>query len=118
MTHVPEIEFADHVEEWFRARYGAENVKREHYQPGPHWFCDLRVNTGYATLYIEIENDTGSVRTGISQALGYAAEDRVAGIPMVVTPSGHINDEKAKRLRQSSTVVVREFDADAGEFVY
>lgn len=118
VTHEPEFDFVDYVEEWFRHRYGAENVEREHYQPMPNWYCDLRVDTGYATLYIEVENDSGSIRSGIAQALGYAAEDQTAGVPMVVTPRGHINNEKIERLRQSSTVVVREFDAEDGEFVY
>jgi len=101
---------------WFEERVGPENVQRQVYQPGPRWFVDIVVEVGYATLYVEVENDADSVRPGIAQALGYAAGDTAAGVPVVVTPKGQLHDAKVQRLRHSSTVLVREFDLEAGTF--
>lgn len=117
MTHEPETDFAESVAYWFETVYGTENVQREVYQPEPRWFVDIVVDVGFATLFIEVENDAKSVRPGIAQALGYAAADQVAGVPVVVTPAGHLTDAKIERLRRSTTVPVREFDAERLEFV-
>lgn len=117
MPHAPESEFIDAVADWFSDQYGAANVSRQVYQPGPRWYCDLVVHTGYATLYIETESRAGEIRNGLAQALGYCAADLENGIPIVITPAGHIDSERVLRLQQSTTAVIREFDADAGEFV-
>lgn len=116
-THRPEKPFEDDVAHWFACRYGEENVDTQVWQPEPRWYCDIVVTTGFATLYIECESRASEVRHGIAQALGYAADDPVAGIPMVITPKGHLNEKKVSRLRQSTTVAIREFDAEAGTFV-
>lgn len=117
MTHIPERTFEDSVEAWFVERYGRENVERQYYQRGVRWFVDLLVRLPYGTLYIELESRASEVRNGVSQALGYAAEDPEKGIPMVVVPAGHLDEERTNRLRQSSTVVIREFDEERRTFV-
>lgn len=116
-AHTPEAPFEDQVATWFRARYGEENVTQQHYQSEPRWFVDIRVDVGYATLYIETESRSYEVRSGVAQSLGYSAEDLVAGVPMVIAPKGHIQEEKINRLRQSTTVAIREFDEEKGVFV-
>lgn len=116
MTHEYEVTFADAVEEWFRQKYGRDAVETGVYQPEPYWFVDIVVDTGYATLFIEVENDAGSVRNGIAQALGYAAADPVKGVPMVVTPVGHVDSADVRRLRRETHVLVREFDMDSNDW--
>lgn len=117
MTHSDEKPFEIALADWFAERYGEGSVKTQVYQPEPRWYCDIIVDTGYATLFVECESRAGEVRHGIAQALGYAAADRRKGVPMVVTPAGHLTDAKVQRLQQSTTVVVREFDAELMEFV-
>lgn len=117
-THIPEATFEEHVEQWFRLRYGEENVETQHYQSDPRWFVDVRVNTLYAVLYIELESRASEIRPGIGQALGYAAADPVAGVPMVITPAGHVYDRKIERLRQRSPALIREFDEERGVFLH
>lgn len=117
MTHKTESNVQPAVARYFIDEYGGENVELQQYQPGPRWYCDIVVQLDWATLFIEVENDADSVRSGIAQALGYAAADPVGGIPMVVTPAGHLNSERIDRLRRSSAAIVREFDTDREEFV-
>lgn len=117
MTHSDEKPIEDVLAEWFAERYGAENVHQQQYQAEPRWFCDIVVETEYATLFIEVESRASEVRSGIAQALGYCADDPVRGVPMVITPKGHISGPRIERLRKSSTVVVREFDEQERRFV-
>lgn len=116
-THSPEAPFEDDLAQWFSLRYGEENVEQQQYQSEPRWYCDITVQTGYATLYIETESRSSEVRSGLAQCLGYAADDLVAGIPMVVTPKGHLSEKKVNRLRKSVHAPIREFDEEAGVFV-
>lgn len=117
MTHRSERSFEDIVESWFIDEYGVENVYRQVYQPGPRWFVDLVVYLPFATLFIEIESRATEIRPGVSQCLGYAAADPRRGIPMVITPPGHLRDRKVNRLSKSSTVVIVEFDEEEERFV-
>lgn len=116
MTHVFEHEIEPRVAEWFEQEYGETCVETQVYQPETQWYCDIVVDVGFGRLYIEVENDSGSVRSGIAQALGYAAQDSVAGIPMVVTPVGHLDRTRVDRLRQNTGCLVREFDEEALAF--
>ena len=116
-THEPEAPFEENLANWFTAQYCGEIVETQVYQSDPRWFCDIVVRLPSHTLYIECESRASEVRPGIAQALGYATDDLIAGIPMVVTPSEHIWPEKVERLRQSIHFPVRQFDAEAGEFV-
>lgn len=117
MTHEPERDFQPAVADWFRDRYGTDAVETGAHIDDPDWYCDIVVDVGFAVLYIEVENDADAVRPGLAQALGYAADDEVAGVPMVVTPVDHIDDTRADYLRRSSHALIREFDVDAGVFV-
>jgi len=117
MTHEIEVTFRDAVAEWFRSVYGAENVDEETYLAEPRWYCDIVVDTGWARLVIEIENDADSVRAGTAQAASYAATDSVAGVPVVIVPAGHLDPARTAAIRHGTVPLVREFDADAGEFV-
>lgn len=117
MTHSREAPFEDILAEWFRERYPDTNVTQQVYQPGPRFYVDIVVEFPFGTLYIETESDANEVRSGVAQALGYCADDLVMGIPVVVTPKGHLDDAKVRRLRQSTTVLIREFDEEAKEFV-
>lgn len=116
MTHSPEKPFEDAVVDWFREQYGDENVEQQRWQPDPRWYCDVVVETPYAILFIEIESRASEIRPGIAQALGYCAEEPAIGVPMVVTPVGHLDEPRVARLATSSTVVVREFDPEGGEY--
>lgn len=118
-THRPEKPFEDEVAHWFACRYGSENVDTQDWQPEPEWYCDIVVEVGYATLYIECESRASEVRPGFSQAAGYSAQSPVKGVPMVIAPKGHFpSEERMQRLRASApSVVAREFDAEAGTFV-
>lgn len=116
MTHVSEATFHSTVRKWFENQYGADAVKSEVYQIAPRWYCDLVVTLPSHSLYIELENDKGSIRPGLAQALGYAGADP-HGVPMVITPPGHLDRARVDRLQSKSSVLIREFDAAAGEFV-
>lgn len=113
--HESEAEFDDHVIEWFRTEYGEGAVETQHWQPGPDWRPDLIVDCAWCRLFVEIENDADSVRPGLAQAMGYAGADTVAGVPMVVTPAGHLDPTRADRLRTHG-VLIREFDAETGSW--
>lgn len=117
MPHLPEREFSERVADWFRDQYGADAVATQVYQPAPRWYCDIVVHTGYATLYIETESRASEIRSGLGQALGYCADDLETGIPVIVTPAGHLEPEKVAPLRRSGTALIREFDLETGEFV-
>lgn len=117
MTHEPESGIEPLVADWFRERHGERRVETQAYQPGPRWYCDIVVQLDWATLFVEIENDADSVRDGVAQAIGYAGSDRIGGVPMVVTPVGHLDDARADRLRRNSSVLIREFDGEEGRFV-
>ena len=116
MTHLSEATFHNRVRQWFENQYGERAVKSEVYQPGPRWYVDLVVTLPSHTLYIEIENDAASVRDGVGQCIGYAGADP-HGVPVLITPPGHLNTTRAGRLQSGSPVIIREFDAEAGEFV-
>lgn len=116
--HRPEAPFEDNLANWFRAAYGAENVEQQYYQPGVRWFADLRVELPFADLYVETESRSSEVRAGISQALGYAADNLQSGVPVVIAPAGHLpNAERMKRLRMKHSVLVRAFNEERGVFV-
>lgn len=117
MTHIDEIDFEMAVAEWFRATYGDDAVEQQVYQDGPYWFADIVVDLDFATLYVEVENDADSVREGVGQAIGYAAVLPNEGIPMVVTPEHHLDDDEVARLSKGSSVVIREYSVDDGGFV-
>lgn len=117
MTHTSEAPFEDIVAEWFREHYPSATVSQQVYQPAPRFFVDIVVEFPFGTLYIETESASSEVRSGAAQALAYCADDLVMGIPAVITPAGHLDDAKIRRLRQSTTVLVREFDEQAREFV-
>lgn len=119
MTHFPESEFGEAVTEWFEDQYGDEHVTtaRDTFQPQPYWYPDIVVEADWCVLYIEVENDADSVRPGLAQAEGYAGADLVAGVPLVITPAGHLNPTRAERLRRGGRALIREFDADEGAFV-
>lgn len=118
-SHQPEAPFEDQVADWFRAKYGEEHVQQQRYQQGPRWFCDIFVDTGHVKLFIETESRAGEVRSGLAQALGYAAEDPAFGVPMVVAPVDHLpaDSERLSRLRQSTVVPILSFDPEQGIFV-
>lgn len=116
MTHLTEAEFEDILYEWFVGEVGEEQVMQQVYQPGPYWFVDLIVKRPEVTWYIEVENDRGSIRDGVGQALGYAAGHE-GGEPMVIVPAGHLEQSEIERLRQTQAVLIREFDVDEEEFV-
>lgn len=116
MTHLSEDEFTGVVHRWWIERVGEANVHREVYQPDPYWFVDLVVERPEVTWYIEVENDAGSIRHGVGQALGYAA-DHPAGEPMVIVPADHTHRPDVDRLRESQAVLIREFDAEERAFV-
>jgi len=61
--------------------------------------------------------DAGSARPGVAQAVGYAGTDPARGIPMVVTPAGHVDRHRLVALREGSPALIREFDTEAGQFV-
>lgn len=117
--HRPEAPFEDQVADWFRAKYGDQHVEQQRYQRGPRWFCDVYVDTGHVRLFIETESRASEVRSGLAQALGYAAEDPAFGVPMVVAPVGHLpsDSERLNRLRQSTTVPILTFDPENGVFL-
>lgn len=117
MTHITETTFGHAVVHWFEDTFGPDAVQTQVYQPEPYWFVDLVVDVGFARLFVELENDARSVRSGVAQALGYAGADIRFGVPMVVTPKGHLDGEKIRRLRQSSTVLIREFDEQTNTWV-
>lgn len=117
MTHIYESEFGKSVVEWFESYYGEDAVETQVYQSEPRWFCDIVVDVTFGTLYIEVESRASEVRPGVSQTLGYAADDIERGVPMVVTPKGHVDEERLRRLRMNSTVLIREFDEDSEEWV-
>lgn len=112
MTHESEAEFADAVAEWFETAYGRQNVEREVWLPRVRWYCDIVVAADPATLFVEVENDADSIRSGIAQALGYAATEPITGVPVLVTPKGHLDTERVRRLREATPVIVREFDGE------
>lgn len=116
MTHISEDEFTDILEEWWVEEVGSENVRRQVYQSGPYWFVDLIVERPEVTWYIEVENNRGSIRDGVGQAIGYAT-DHPNSEPMVIVPAGHTDVEKVEAMKQSQTVLIREFDADEQRFV-
>ena len=116
MTHVSEATFHSTVRRWFEHQYGEGAVKSEVYQSAVRWYCDLVVTLPSHSLYIEIENDRGSIRDGVGQCIGYSGADP-HGVPMLITPPGHLNTTRAERLQAGSSVIIREFDAEAGEFV-
>lgn len=119
-TELPEPDFQDALLEWFQDHYGEENAVQEYYQPGPRWYCDIRVETPYATLFVECKTasagDSG-IRAGIAQALGYASYNEEHGVPMVVVPPDTLSDRRIARLQKATTVVVREFDHEEGAFL-
>lgn len=115
--HRPEDEIEPAVAQWFRDRHGDDAVERQVWLEEPRWYCDVVVDLEAVTLYVEIENDAASVRDGVAQALGYAATDD-AGVAMVVTPADHVEETRVELLRRTTAAVIREFDADAGEFVH
>lgn len=117
MTHKYETEFEKDVVEWFEHYYGEDRVESQVYQSEPRWYCDVVVDVDFATLYIELESRASEVRPGISQALGYAADDLEEGVPMVVTPKGHVDKERLRRLRMNTTALIREFDGESSEWV-
>lgn len=116
MTHEPESDFEHRVADWFRDAYGPRAVDTQVWLPGPRWYCDIVVDAGWCALYIEVENDEDSVRPGSAQAMGYAATDPVRGVPVVVTPKGHLDSERARLIRTSG-VLLREFDGAEGGWV-
>lgn len=116
MTHEAERAIGDEVVEWFEDQYGEDNVHREYYIADTGCFCDILVETGWCSLYVELENDKESIREGMGQAMEYAGNDKVTGVPMVITPEGHVNEERIRHLRNNG-VLVREFDGDMMEFV-
>jgi len=116
VTHEPETAIEDAVLAWFVGHFGVENVDQQVYLSEPRWYCDIVVEVGFGRLYIEVENDADSVRPGIAQALGYAGTDR-AGVPMVITPKDHLDPVRLEILQRQTTVLVREFDIEAMEFV-
>lgn len=114
MTHLSEAEFRDAIVAWYRTK--DKRAESEVYQAGPYWYVDIVVTEGDLTRYIEVENDADAIRHGVAQALGYAAHDP-NGVPMVVTPPGHLEKPDVQRLRQGSQAIIRAFDAEAGEWV-
>lgn len=117
MTHAAESSFGAYVTAWFVERYGPGAVDEQpHLEPTGN-IPDLVVDADWAVLYVEIENDASSIRTGVGQAQEYAGHDPVAGVPLVVVPAGHGDEAELQRLRRRSVATVREFDADAREFV-
>lgn len=117
MTHKSEADFADALAEWFEHVYGRSNVEREVYLSDVRWYVDLVVHADPVTFYVEVENDAESLRRGMAQALAYAAADPVTGVPVLITPKGHLDSERVRRLRESAPVVIREFDTESGGFV-
>lgn len=115
--HKPETDIEPLVADWFREQYGDDAVETQGYQSDPRWFCDIVVDTGWARLFVEVENDADAVRPGTAQAQGYAGDDPVRGVPMVVTPKDHIDPVRAERLRRGGNCLIREFDGEAGEWV-
>lgn len=115
-VHTPEGDFEPEVAEWFERRYGEDAVRRQVWLGGYRWFCDVVVECGWCTLYVEVENDAGSVRPGFGQAAGYAGTDPNEGLHLVVVPAGHTDEARLDALRREGAFV-REFDAGAGEWV-
>lgn len=115
MTDQPETDIEPAVADWFRERY-EDGAETQVWQPEPRWYCDIVVEVGFARLYIEVENDADSVRPGMGQAIAYAGQDPIAGIPMVVTPKDHLDEARAERLRCWSPAIIREFDTEEMEF--
>lgn len=114
--HVSEEAVEPAVADWFRDHYGADAVETQVYQPEPYWFVDLVVDVSFATLFIEVENDADSVRRGVAQAAGYAGAD-IDGVPVVITPKGHVDPDRLERLQRGSNVLICEFDLEHEEFV-
>lgn len=117
MVHEPEKDFEPAVRDWFAEAYGEDAVDTQVYQSEPRWYCDIVVDVGFAKLFIEVENDDRAIRPGMAQAMGYAADDPVRGVPMVVTPKDHLDKERLRRLRSNGIILVREFDESEGEWV-
>lgn len=116
VTHEPEKDVEPAVAGWFEVAYGADAVERQAYLPDVRWFCDVVVECGWCTLYVEVENDSASVRPGAAQAAAYAGTDP-AGVPAVVVPEGHTDGARVEAVRRGTGVLVREFDAAEGRFV-
>lgn len=101
--------------EFLEAEYGPEAVDSQVYLPESTRYCDIVVDLPVATLCIEVESRFSAAIKGVGQALLYAAHYR-DGVPVVVLPADHTESPEMEML-QGGAAVIKEFDAEAGEFV-
>jgi len=116
MTHAPESEIEPAVADWFQETYGTDAVETQRYLPGVRWYCDIVVDVGFATLFVEVESRADAVRAGLAQAAGYAATRR-DGIPLLVTPPDHVDAHRRLAFETGLHVPIREFDSEKGDFI-
>lgn len=96
MSDISEDEYADKLESHFIEKYGADNVRREHYIDIDR-YVDFLVDNGIVTLAIEVENDEGDALHGAMQSVMYAAEED-HWCPVVVLPHIDTNKPEIKRM--------------------
>jgi len=116
MNKMPEDEFQDILEEFWISEVGEKNVEREVFQPDPYWYVDFIVKRPEVIWFIEVENDLNSVRKGVGQGLGYSSDNQF-GEPMVIVPYFDTDKTDLQKIRQSQSIISREFDHEAMEFV-
>lgn len=109
MTHLSEAAFVESLQERFERQFGADAIEREYWCDDTGCFADFWVDVGDLILAIEVENDEDSVRSGVAQALEYAANDPRA-VPVVYVPAGHVERAQVQALRSVCPIV--EVDVD------
>lgn len=114
MTHADEADFAPQVEAWLVDTFGDDAVESGKWLSRTTCYADFWVDTGVVILAIEVENDAGSIRDGVGQALEYAQNDPRA-VPVVITPVGHADDDQADALRNVCPIIEYDPDGDGDD---
>jgi hypothetical protein len=111
MTHEYESAFHERVHAWLREAHPEAEVAHEHQYPATDRIADFLVRREWCTLAIEVENDANAVVKGVGQAMQYAAH-HPNGVPVVVTPAGHVDRPEMDLYASATPAVMVELTDD------
>lgn len=107
MVHEPESEYTENVAEWLEDTFGEENVEANRYLEATGRYADYWVDLGAVSIAVEVENDWEAAIKGVGQASLYAAHAENVW-PLVVLPTGHVDEPESTYLSTSTPVAVIE----------
>lgn len=104
-------DYLTRVQAYLERTFGAPNVSPDTYYANEGYHPDFVVQGPFCTFVIEVENEVGNGRSGLGQALDYAAiesQDEVTKqvVPVVIVPtSEYTNTDWQNRLAQSRVLI-------------